>query len=255
VSYRDYQLGSNIFVRQYPRRIEMTSPGGLPFQITLENLLDRQSPRNRRLADIFLCICQDMVAASVGLVPAVLHGLGIRPPPCPRAVAIDLQHRVVLLNGFGGFGQVDGRDGILSQPLERLPNLARSERVIDTVQESEPRPREDHPGEDQQLLIAERHEVLPVPLHVEPASPLRDGPETGRAQGRQDLIVRGRPARHEQKLAECHGGQVRPLGQEKDLIEGRAGDLSLPPVPDPGGRPEQGDPRGLVRPRDQQPCP
>jgi ATP-dependent DNA helicase RecG len=54
VSHRDYQLGSNVFIRQYPRRIEITSPGGLPFQITLENILDRQAPRNRRLADIFL---------------------------------------------------------------------------------------------------------------------------------------------------------------------------------------------------------
>ena len=54
VSHRDYQLGSNVFVRQHPRRIEITSPGGLPFQITLENMLNRQSPRNRRLADIFL---------------------------------------------------------------------------------------------------------------------------------------------------------------------------------------------------------
>ena len=84
-----------------------------------------------------VCIGQDTVAASVGLVPAVLHGLGIHPPPCPRAVAINLQHRIVLLNGFGGFGQVDGRDGILGQPLDRLPNLARSERGLDTVQESE----------------------------------------------------------------------------------------------------------------------
>ncbi len=54
VSHRDYQLGSNAFVRQYPRRIEITSPGGFPYQITLENILDRQSPRNRRVADIFL---------------------------------------------------------------------------------------------------------------------------------------------------------------------------------------------------------
>jgi ATP-dependent DNA helicase RecG len=53
VSHRDYQLGGNVFVRQYPRRIEITSPGGLPFSISLDNILDRQSPRNRRIADIF----------------------------------------------------------------------------------------------------------------------------------------------------------------------------------------------------------
>ncbi len=54
VSHRDYQLGSNVFVRQYSRRIEITSPGGFPYHITLENILNRQSPRNRRIADIFL---------------------------------------------------------------------------------------------------------------------------------------------------------------------------------------------------------
>ena len=30
VSHRDYQLGSNVFVRQYPRRIEITSPAAYP---------------------------------------------------------------------------------------------------------------------------------------------------------------------------------------------------------------------------------
>ncbi len=179
----------------------------------------------------------------------------MRPPPGPRAVAIDLQHRIILLDGLGGLGQVDGRDGILSQPLERLPDLVRSERGLETVQEREPRTREDHPGEDQELLVGERYEGLPVPLHVEPAGPLRDRPDTGRAEGRQELIVRDRPARHEQELAECHGGQSRPLGQEQDLIQGRAGDPSFPTMPDAGGRVEQGDPRGLVRPRNQQPCP
>jgi hypothetical protein len=81
------------------------------------------------------------------LVHAILHRLGFRPPPCPRAVAIDLQHRVVVPNGIGRFGQVDGCDGILSQPLERLLNLVRPEHGIDSVKESEPRSREDHPGE------------------------------------------------------------------------------------------------------------
>lgn len=53
VSHRNYQLGGSIFLRQYPRRLEIDSPGGLPFGITLENILDRQNPRNRRIAEIF----------------------------------------------------------------------------------------------------------------------------------------------------------------------------------------------------------
>ena len=52
VSHRNYQLGGSVFVRQYPRRLEIDSPGGLPTGITLENILDRQNPRNRRVAEI-----------------------------------------------------------------------------------------------------------------------------------------------------------------------------------------------------------
>ncbi len=52
VSHRDYQLGGPVFVRQYPNRLVVDSPGGFPPDITLENILDRQSPRNRRVADI-----------------------------------------------------------------------------------------------------------------------------------------------------------------------------------------------------------
>lgn len=53
VSHRNYQLGGNVFVRQYPNRIEVISPGGLPVEVRLETILYRQSPRNRRIADIF----------------------------------------------------------------------------------------------------------------------------------------------------------------------------------------------------------
>lgn len=51
VAHRDYRLAGSVFVRQFPRRIEIVSPGGLPQGITLENILDRQLPRNRRIAD------------------------------------------------------------------------------------------------------------------------------------------------------------------------------------------------------------
>jgi len=51
VSHRDYRLGGSTFVKQWPQRIQVVSPGGLPAGITPENILERQSPRNRRLAD------------------------------------------------------------------------------------------------------------------------------------------------------------------------------------------------------------
>lgn len=51
VAHRDYRLAGSIFVRQFQRRIEILSPGGFPAGITPENILDRQLPRNRRIAD------------------------------------------------------------------------------------------------------------------------------------------------------------------------------------------------------------
>jgi ATP-dependent DNA helicase RecG len=44
VSHRDYQLGGNVFVHQYPRRLEITSPGGLPTGISLQNIRSLISP-------------------------------------------------------------------------------------------------------------------------------------------------------------------------------------------------------------------
>lgn len=51
VSHRDYRLAGSTFVRQWPARIEIVSPGGFPPEITPENILFRQSPRNRRIAE------------------------------------------------------------------------------------------------------------------------------------------------------------------------------------------------------------
>lgn len=53
VSHRNYQLPGSVFVRQYARRLEVESPGGLPWGVTTANILSRQSPRNRRLAEAF----------------------------------------------------------------------------------------------------------------------------------------------------------------------------------------------------------
>jgi ATP-dependent DNA helicase RecG len=53
VSHRDYRLGGSVFVRQFPRKLEIVSPGGFPAGITPENILWRQLPRNRRIAEVF----------------------------------------------------------------------------------------------------------------------------------------------------------------------------------------------------------
>jgi len=51
VAHRDYRLGGSVFVRQFAQRLEVVSPGGFPPGITPANVLDQQSPRNRRLAE------------------------------------------------------------------------------------------------------------------------------------------------------------------------------------------------------------
>jgi ATP-dependent DNA helicase RecG len=52
VSHRNYQLSGSVFVRQYRDRLEIESPGGFPHGITRENIVFRQAPRNRLIAEI-----------------------------------------------------------------------------------------------------------------------------------------------------------------------------------------------------------
>jgi ATP-dependent DNA helicase RecG len=51
VSHRDYRSAASVFVRQFPRWIEIVSPGGFPPGITPDNILWQQNPRNRRIAE------------------------------------------------------------------------------------------------------------------------------------------------------------------------------------------------------------
>lgn len=53
VCHRDYRLEGSVFVRQFPNKLEIVSPGGFLPGITPENILWKQVPRNRRLADAF----------------------------------------------------------------------------------------------------------------------------------------------------------------------------------------------------------
>jgi len=53
VSHRDYRHAGSVFIKQYPAKIELVSPGGFPPGITPENILWKQHPRNRRIAEVF----------------------------------------------------------------------------------------------------------------------------------------------------------------------------------------------------------
>jgi ATP-dependent DNA helicase RecG len=66
VAHRDYRSQTSVFVRQSPATIEIESPGGFPPGVTLENILFRQVPRNRRLSETL---------AKVGLVERSGQGI------------------------------------------------------------------------------------------------------------------------------------------------------------------------------------
>lgn len=53
ISHREYRVGGSVWVKQYPRKIVIASPGGFLNGITPSNMLWKQHPRNRRIADIF----------------------------------------------------------------------------------------------------------------------------------------------------------------------------------------------------------
>ncbi len=71
VSYHDYRHGGSVFVRQYPRRIEIVSPGEFPPGITATNALWQQSPRNRRIAEVLQLLAEGKsnkeTAAALGI--------------------------------------------------------------------------------------------------------------------------------------------------------------------------------------------
>lgn len=53
ITHRDYRKTSEIFVKQFPQRLDIINAGGFPLGVNLENLLKTPStPRNRLLADV-----------------------------------------------------------------------------------------------------------------------------------------------------------------------------------------------------------
>ena len=60
----DFQLYE--YNGQYHERLVVESPGGFPNGITVDNILNRQSPRNRRIAEI-LSLCGLVERAGQGM--------------------------------------------------------------------------------------------------------------------------------------------------------------------------------------------
>lgn len=74
-SHRDYRRPGSIFLRQSPEFLEVASPGGFPEGVTPENILWKQEPRNRRLAEAL---------GRCGLVERSNHGARIMFGDCAR---------------------------------------------------------------------------------------------------------------------------------------------------------------------------
>ena len=134
--HRDYRNNRSVFVRQYPERIEVTSPGGFPPGITPANVLDEQNPRNRRLAEA-LARCGLVERAGQGLDLMVSRSIqqGKRAPDFSRTVPHEVR---LTLDGritdpqFLAFLERVGRSTLSSfsaHDLLVLDHLHREERV------------------------------------------------------------------------------------------------------------------------------
>ena len=98
VSHRNYQLGGSVFVKQYRDRLVVESPGGFPTGVTLENLLDRQSPRNRRIAEM-LALCGLVERSGQGM--NLIYELSIKEAkPLPDFQGTDDNFVRITLNGL-----------------------------------------------------------------------------------------------------------------------------------------------------------
>ena len=98
VSHRNYQMGGSVFIRQYQNRLVVESPGGFPNGITLENILDRQLPRNRRIAEI-LALCGLVERSGQGM--NLIYELSIKEAKqLPDFTGTDDNFVILTLNGL-----------------------------------------------------------------------------------------------------------------------------------------------------------
>jgi ATP-dependent DNA helicase RecG len=98
VSHRDYQMSGSVFVRQYKDRLVVESPGGFPSGITVDNILNRQSPRNRLIASI-LALCGLVERSGQGM--NLIYELSVKEAkPLPDFSGTDAYWVFLTLNGL-----------------------------------------------------------------------------------------------------------------------------------------------------------
>jgi ATP-dependent DNA helicase RecG len=106
VAHRNYGLPGNVFVRHYPDRLEVMSPGGFPAGVTPQNILRQVVSRNRLLAETLQRAGYvERAGYGVDMMYQELLRLGKEPP---LFAPDELSVRVVL------------RDGTLDEPFVTL---------------------------------------------------------------------------------------------------------------------------------------
>ncbi|MCB1048430.1 MAG: transcriptional regulator, partial [Calditrichaeota bacterium] len=168
ISHRDYRHAGSIFLRQFPRRLEVVSPGGFPEGITIENIIDRQLPRNRRIADSL---------ARCGLVERAGQGAN-------RIYESSIREG----KGLPDFSQTDSWQVALT--LHGLVRDPRFVRFLERIGQETQRSFDTH-----ELLVLERiHEQQPVPPALRARlTPLVDAgilEAVGRGRGTRYLFSR-----------------------------------------------------------------
>lgn len=146
VSHRDYRMGGSVFIRQYPRKIELVSPGGPPPGITLENILREQAPRNRRIAETF-ARCGFVERAGQGM-NRIFEACIIEGKPKPDFTNTDGNHFWITLHGtisnpeFLRFLEKVGSERLASfstYDLLAIDHIFREQKVPEDLRDSIPK--------------------------------------------------------------------------------------------------------------------
>ncbi len=94
ITHRDYTKPGSVILLQYPQKITILNPGGLPEGVTIENIMDETRPRNKFLADIlFKCELVEEFGTGVNLMFRNQVSLGMNPPNYSKTTdsSVDLE--------------------------------------------------------------------------------------------------------------------------------------------------------------------
>jgi len=135
VAHRNYGLSGNVVIRQYPDRLEVTSPGGFPTGVSTDNILRQVVPRNRALADaLFRLGYVERAGIGVDMMYKEMLRLGKQPP---EFIAESKSVRLLLRDAafdehFAAFAENRSRQGtpLSLDRAQAVALLQRSEREV-----------------------------------------------------------------------------------------------------------------------------